>query len=69
MENLGPHPGNLLIVRDLIRSIEEDGQPLGSIYEGRGATEMIVAVFESHRQGGPVKLPLENRNNPLTMLG
>ena len=28
----------------------------------------IVAVFESQRLGGPVKLPLENRQNPLTML-
>ncbi len=62
-----PH-GNVLVVKDLIRSIEADDQPLGSIYEARGATEMIAAVFESHRQRGPVKLPLENRKNPLTML-
>ena len=64
----GSYAANTLMAQDLIRSIEEDGQPLGSIYEGRGATEMIVAVFESHRQGGPVKLPLENRDHPLTML-
>jgi hypothetical protein len=38
------------------------------MYEARGATEMIVAVFESQRLGRPVPLPLENRNNPLTML-
>jgi hypothetical protein len=36
--------------------------------QGRGAIEMIVACFESHRQGKPVPLPLENRQNPLTML-
>jgi predicted dehydrogenase len=68
IETHGSHAGTTAMARDLIRSIEEDDQPLGSIYQGRGATEMIVAVFESQRQGGPVKLPLENRKNPLTML-
>lgn len=64
----GLHAGNLLAVRDLLRAIEEDRQPLGNVYEACGATEMIVAVFESHRQGQPVTLPLKNRQNPLTML-
>ncbi len=54
---------------DLLAAIEENRQPLSSAYEARGATEMIVAVFESHRLGGPVTLPLKNRQNPLTMLG
>ena len=30
---------------------------------------MVVACFESHRIIGPVKLPLDNRENPLAMLG
>jgi predicted dehydrogenase len=60
--------GNVLAVKDLIASIENDRQPLGNIYEARGATEMIVATFESQRLGAVVKLPLENRKNPLTML-
>jgi predicted dehydrogenase len=68
LEDLGIHGGNVLIARDLIRSMEEDRQPLGSIYEARAATEMIAAVFESHRQGRPVKLPLENRGNALVLL-
>jgi predicted dehydrogenase len=68
LQDLGLHGGNLLIVRDLIRSVEEDRQPLGSIHEARAATEMIAAVFESHRQGRAVKLPLENRENPLRSL-
>ncbi len=68
MKDLKSHGGNILIARDLIRAIEEDREPLGGIWHARGATEMIVAVFESHRQGGPVKFPLENRQNPLTML-
>jgi predicted dehydrogenase len=53
---------------DLLKAIEENRQPLSNVYEARGATEMIVAVFESHRQSRPVELPLKNRKNPLTLL-
>ena len=60
--------GNVAIVTDLIEAIEQDRQPLGSIYQARGATEMIAAVFESHRLRAPVTLPLENRDNPLRSL-
>jgi len=60
--------GNVLAVKDLIAAIEEDRQPVANMYEARTATEMIVAVFESQRLGGPVTLPLKNRENPLTML-
>lgn len=62
------HVGNVAAVKDLIASIEENRQPKCSIYEARGAIEMIVACFESHRQGGRVNLPLENRDNPLSLL-
>ena len=54
--------------QSILAAIEEQREPLCSVYEARGAIEMIVAVFESHRQGKPVSLPLENRENPLTML-
>jgi predicted dehydrogenase len=64
----GLHAGNLLAVKDLVAAIEEDRQPQASVYEARTATEMIVAVFESHRVGGPVDFPLANRNNPLAAL-
>ena len=60
--------GNQAAVLDLIAAIEEDRQPINSMYDARAATEMIVAVFDSHRVGGPVSLPLKNRDNPLTML-
>lgn len=66
----GLHAGNVLAVKDLIDAIENDRQPLANMYEARTSTEMIVAAFESHRKGGcPVKFPLENRENPLGMLG
>lgn len=60
--------GNIWIVKDLIEAIENDRQPRGSMYDGRAALEMILAVYESHRKKGPVDLPLENRKHPLTML-
>ncbi len=68
LKDAGLHGGNLLAVKDLISAIEEDRQPQGSVYEARGATEMILAIFEAQRLGRQVKLPLENRKHPLTML-
>jgi predicted dehydrogenase len=62
------HGGNLLAAQDLIASIEEDRQPISSLYEARTATEMIVAVFESQRLGVPASIPLKFRQNPLTLL-
>ncbi len=57
-----------LAILDLVAAIEEQRQPLSSVYEARGATEMILSVFESHRLGRPVTLPLENRKHPLSLL-
>ena len=60
--------GNRLIAADLIRAIEMDTQPKGSMYDGRAALEMILAVYESHRLNAPVPLPLQNRKHPLSLL-
>jgi hypothetical protein len=60
--------GNRPCVMELLASIRENRSPSGGIEDARAALEMIVAVFESQRIGGPAKLPLENRQNPLTML-
>ncbi len=57
-----------LAVEDLLSAIENNREPKGGMYEARGSVEMIAAVFESHRLGQPVTLPLQNRQNPLTML-
>jgi len=62
------HFGNILAVKDLISAVENDRQPEASIYEARTSTEMIAAVFDSHRTGGTVTFPLKNRENPLGML-
>ena len=65
---VGIPAGNVAALKDLIASIEKDRQPLCNVYEGRTIVEMIMAAFESQRVGGPVKVPLENRKHPLTML-
>lgn len=57
--------GNVWIAKDLIAAIEADRPPLGSLHDGRAALEMILAVYESHRAGGVVALPLKNRKHPL----
>jgi predicted dehydrogenase len=57
--------GNVWIARDLIEAIEQDRPPRGSMYDGRAALEMILAVYESQRVNGPVELPLANRQHPL----
>lgn len=64
----GHHYGNRLIALDLIHAIETDTQPKGSMYDGRAALEMILAIYESHRLNTAVELPLKNRRHPLSML-
>lgn len=60
--------GNRLVALDLIRAIETDTQPKGSMCDGRAALEMILAVYESHRLSASVELPLQNRKHPLSLL-
>jgi hypothetical protein len=60
--------GNMLAVKDLLSAIDNDRQPECNVHEARTTIEMIAAVFESHRVGGPVQFPLKTRENPLTLL-
>lgn len=64
----GLYAGNILAVQDLIAAIKENREPKCGVRDARGTIEMIMAVFDSHRTGGPVTLPLANRENPLAML-
>ena len=64
----GTPAGNIVAVNDLLSAIESDRQPLCSAYDGRTILEMIMGVFESHRVGKPVSVPLENRGHPLAKL-
>ena len=65
MKAAGLGAGNVWIVKDLLEAIKKDRQPLGGMYDGRAALEMIHAVYESHLQGGPVDLPMKKREHPL----
>ena len=60
--------GHIAAISDLIDCIEKDRQTRCSAADSRAIIEMIAAVFESHRVGGPVELPLKTRVNPLTLL-
>jgi predicted dehydrogenase len=63
-----PTAGNVAACKDLIAAIEEDRLPECNVYEARTTIEMIAGVFESQRTGGPVPIPLKNRENPLAMM-
>jgi predicted dehydrogenase len=68
LTDAGLPAGNVAVVKDLLQAIHDDRRPLCGMYEGRTIIEMISAVFESHRVGGPVPFPLTTRVNPLTLL-
>ncbi len=55
-------------IRDLIRSIEEDREPLCSGEKARQTIEIIMAIYESARRKEIVILPLEIDYNPLSLI-
>lgn len=52
-------------VWDLMRAIEEDRQPISSVYEARAVLEMIHGIYASHLAGRRVDFPLAERTHPL----
>jgi predicted dehydrogenase len=60
--------GHIAAIRDLIDSVEKQRNTRCSAEDSRAIIEMIAAVFESHRVGGEVELPLNTRVNPLSLL-
>jgi predicted dehydrogenase len=47
-------------LKDFIRSLESGTKPLVDGREGRKAVEIILAIYESSRNGRPVRLPLHD---------
>lgn len=60
--------GHLAAIADLLHSIKRDRAPKCSARDASSIVEMIAAVFESHRLGHPVDLPLATRVNPLSLM-
>ena len=60
--------GHIAAITDLLDAIQRDRPTKCSAEDSRAIVEMIAAVFESHRVGGSVELPLKTRVNPLTLL-
>ena len=54
-----------MAVADFFGAIEKNREPLCGAAAGRDVLQMVLAVFESHRVGGPVDLPLTTRRHPL----
>jgi predicted dehydrogenase len=52
-------------VWDLMRAIEENRQPVCSVYDARIVMEMIYGVYASHLRKTPVAFPLQDRTHPL----
>ena len=53
------------MVLELVAAVEEGRERVSSGRDGLAALEAIMAVYESHKLGGPVRLPLAERNHPL----
>jgi predicted dehydrogenase len=60
--------GHVAAITDLIDAVEKDRPTRCGVRDAAAIVEMIAAVFESHRVGRPVDLPLRTRANPLTLL-
>lgn len=50
--------GHTPLYEDVIRSINENGEPCVTARDGRQALELVLAIYKSAAEGKPVKLPL-----------
>jgi len=62
------HPSGGNPVIDLVAAIEEDREHRSSGKCGRAALEFLMAVYESSRKRCRVRLPLEEKESPLTLM-
>lgn len=60
------HLGNQILVKDLIKAIETEAEPLSSISTARYINEMVQGVYLSHfSDGRRIGIPLVDRAHPL----
>ncbi|MBX3000310.1 MAG: Gfo/Idh/MocA family oxidoreductase [Caldilineaceae bacterium] len=56
-------------IEELVDCIENGGEPSSNGEDGVASLEMVMAIYESQRQGNcPVSLPLRDRSSQLIML-
>ncbi|MBI3470165.1 MAG: Gfo/Idh/MocA family oxidoreductase [Candidatus Solibacter usitatus] len=58
---------NQALAADLLEAIEQDRPARAGGAEARWTLEMVMALYESQRAGGRVRLPLERREHPLSV--
>ena len=67
--DLGAAQGEVAVAmmsRELMAAREQGSEPPGSGREGRWAFEMILGIYQSHREGGRrIDLPMMDRRHPL----
>ena len=62
-ENVPPYSATLYCLEDLVRAHEEGRPALGNVEVTHHATEICLAVAQSHLEGGAwIDLPLQNRD-------
>ena len=52
--------GHTALFADMVSAIKDDRTPYVDAYAGKRALELVLAVYESQREGRVVKLPLEH---------
>jgi len=50
--------GHMVLIQDLVNAIREDREPMIPGREARTAVELILAIYQSQREGRVVELPL-----------
>ena len=55
-------------VEDIVESIENDRLHRSSGYQGRATHEILMAIYESSRRRKRIRLPLEEKESPLTLM-
>ena len=63
-DNLEKEPVITMYQR-MTQAIETNTEPPSTGTEGRWAFEMIMGIYQSHREGRRIELPLTNRHHPL----
>jgi predicted dehydrogenase len=52
--------GHARLYADFLAAIAERRLPLVDTYAGMAALELVLAIYKSHKEGGVVRLPLDN---------